>query len=152
MAGELNFQGGRKLDAASVYDVTQAKGQDALNAVTAALDALKVAANNNKALGIVGGAFGAVAIPRTAVAFVALSGTWNGSGPYTQTVTITGYTITANSKVDLDPDAAAISALAAAGVQALYIVNNTAVLTAYAVGAAPTAALTIQCTITEVVT
>lgn len=81
---------------------------------------------------------------------VNLSTSWSGNGPYTQTVTISGYTITANSKVDLQQDATVISQLVADEVQGLYIENNNGVLTAVAVGAAPTVALTMQCTITEV--
>lgn len=76
--------------------------------------------------------------------------TWSGSGPYTQTVTVTGATVTANSKVDIQPDAAAIAQLITDGVQALYIENNGGTLTMYAVGAAPSAAVTLQATITEV--
>lgn len=75
---------------------------------------------------------------------------WAGSGPYTQTVTVSGATVTANSKVDLQADAAVIRQLADDGVSAVYIVNNSAVLTAYAVRAALTADVTVQATVTEV--
>lgn len=74
---------------------------------------------------------------------------WSGNGPYTQTVTLAHYTPTAYSKVDIQPDATAIAQLISDGVQALYISNNNGTLTMYAVGAAPTAALTLQVTITE---
>lgn len=82
---------------------------------------------------------------------VTLSTTWSGNGPYTQTVTITGATVTANTKVDLQPDATALQQMLDDGTTALYIVNNNGTLTAYALSAAPTAALTIQVTLTEVV-
>lgn len=81
---------------------------------------------------------------------VSLSAVWTGDGPYAQTVTVPGYTVTANSKLDLQPDAAAIAQLLSDGVKALYIENNGGTLTARALGAPPTAALTLQCVITEV--
>ena len=79
---------------------------------------------------------------------VTLSAPWSGAGPYTQTVTISGST--SNSKVDLQPTAAQLAQLINDGVQALYIANNSGTLTAYAVGAAPSTAMTLQCTLTEV--
>lgn len=82
---------------------------------------------------------------------ISLSDTWTGEDPYTQTVTVTGYTITANSKVDLQPDADGIAQLIEDGVKALYIANNNGTLTAYAVGAEISTAMTIQCTVMEVV-
>ena len=81
---------------------------------------------------------------------ISLSATWSGSGPYTQTVTVSGYTITANSKVDLQPDAAIVNQFITDSVNALYISNDNGTLTAYALGEHPSAALTIQCTVTEV--
>lgn len=82
---------------------------------------------------------------------ISLTATWAGSGPYTQTVTVSGATVTANSKVDLQPNATAITQMIEDGVQALYIANNNGTLTAYAVGAETSTAMTIQCTVTEVV-
>ena len=80
---------------------------------------------------------------------ITLSTNWNGdASPYTKTVTISG--ITANSKVDLQPDATAIAQMADDGTVALYIANDNGTLTAYAVGEKPTAEMTIQATITEV--
>ena len=80
---------------------------------------------------------------------VTISTDWVGdASPYTQTVTISG--TTANSKVDLQPDATAIAQMADDGTVALYIANDNGTLTANAVGEKPTVALTIQATITEV--
>ena len=85
----------------------------------------------------------------TKKASITLSTDWVGdASPYTQTVTISG--TTANSKVDLQPDATDITQMANDGTVALYIVNDNGTLTAYAVGEKPTSALTIQATITEV--
>ena len=83
---------------------------------------------------------------------ISLTTTWSGNGPYTQTVTVTGYTVTANTKADLQPDATTLAQLLSDGVNALYIENSSGALTAYAIGAAPTVALTVQCTLTEVTT
>jgi len=69
---------------------------------------------------------------------------------WTQAVTITGATVTSNSKVSLQPDTPAIKQLIFDGVSAMFIENNAGALTAHAIGAAPTVALTIQCTVTEV--
>ena len=82
---------------------------------------------------------------------ISLSAAWSGDGPYTQTVTVSGYTITANSKVDLQPNADQIAQLIEDGVHALFIANNNGTLTAYAVGAETSTAMTIQCTVMEVV-
>lgn len=80
---------------------------------------------------------------------ITLSATWSGSGPYTQTVTVSGATVTANSKVDLQPNADQIMQLIDDGVQSLYIANNSGTLTAYAIGAPASIAMSLQCTVTE---
>jgi len=85
------------------------------------------------------------------VGSITLSASWTGSAsPYTQTVTVTGATVTTSSKVDLQPTAAQIASLISDGVTGLVIENNSGTLTAYAVGAAPASAMTVQCTVTEV--
>ena len=85
-----------------------------------------------------------------AVGSITLSLSWSGSGPYTQVVTVTGATISSNSKVDLQSTPAQIEQLISDGVEALVIENNAGTLTATAIGAAPSTALTLQCTVTEV--
>lgn len=76
--------------------------------------------------------------------------TWNGSDPYYQTVTVSSVTITANSKVDIQPSATQLAQLISDGVQALVVENNSGTLTLYAIGAMPSTALTIQAVVTEV--
>ena len=74
-----------------------------------------------------------------------LSTSWTGTeSPYQQSVTVTGYTVTANTRVDLTADATVMNAMIDGGISAIYIKNNYGVLTAYAVGNRPTTALTVQ--------
>lgn len=79
---------------------------------------------------------------------VTLTTSWLGDGPYTQVVSISG--TTANTKVDLQPDAAALGQMLSDGVMALWIENDNGTLTAKALGAAPSEQLTLQCVLTEV--
>ena len=72
---------------------------------------------------------------------------------YMQSVTVTGATVTANSKIDLQPTPFQVTALTQGGVTGLVIENNNETLTAYAFGKAPDwADFTIQCIITEAIT
>ena len=98
----------------------------------------------------VNGQTGVVAVqPSIVPGSLSLTASWEDHETYfTQALTFAG--MPANGKVDLQPDYATINQLIDDGVTSLYVVNTGGVLTAYATGAAPTAALTIQCTITEV--
>lgn len=89
---------------------------------------------------------GAQAKVKTAIITLPVA-SWTGSDPYTQTVKISG--VTAKSRVDLNPSAAVLSA-AMEGGYGLVIGNNNGTVTVYAVGAKPTAAITVQVSITEV--
>ena len=98
----------------------------------------------------VNGQTGDVAVqPSIVTGSLSLTESWEDHGTYfTQALTFAG--MPTNGKVDLQPDYATINQLIDDGVTSLYVENTDGVLTAYATGAAPTAALTIQCTITEV--
>ena len=84
------------------------------------------------------------------VATITIPAAWtdSGNGYYTSAPTISGVTLSAESKIDLQITAAQFLALQADGVENLYVENDNAALTAYAVGAAPSAAITLQCTVT----
>lgn len=98
----------------------------------------------------VNGQTGDVAVqPSIVPGSLSLTASWENHVTYfTQALTFAG--MPANGKVDLQPDYATINQLIDDGVTSLYVENTDGVLTAYATSAAPTAALTIQCTITEV--
>lgn len=81
---------------------------------------------------------------------ISLTNVWSGNGPYTQIVTVADYTVTALTKVDLLADSTIINAMIADGVNQIYIENNNGVLTAYAVGGVPTAAMVVQAVFSEV--
>lgn len=82
---------------------------------------------------------------------ITLGTSWNGStSPFTQQFLISGYTVSQNTKIDLQPDATVIAQLAADKVLGMYVVNNGGNFYAYAVGKAPTVPLTIQITAEEV--
>lgn len=87
--------------------------------------------------------------PIMRVAHVTLaSSQWGGSDPSTQVINIDG--VTARSKVDLQPDATILQAMADNGVSALCVENDGGVLTVYAIGGTLTTNVTVQATITEV--
>lgn len=84
------------------------------------------------------------------IIILSLSTSWLGTAsPYTQRVTINGYTVTSYTKVDLVSDATTIASMERQGVTQLYISNNNGVLTAYAIGNKPTEALTVQAVVNE---
>ena len=72
------------------------------------------------------------------------------TGYYTQTVTVSGATVTSNSKVDLQPDKDVIALLNNSGVTSMYVANSNGTLTIYALDGAPSEAFTVQCVVMEV--
>ena len=62
----------------------------------------------------------------------------------------TAPTITANSKISLQPTASQFSTLLTDGITAIIIENNNGTLTANAFGGLNSAVMDIQCTVTEV--
>lgn len=135
------------------YDGPTGKLQKTINGVSSdvmTVDASPTSSSNNPVKS--GGVYTALGGKQDAIAAgsVTLYASWSGSGPYTQTVTVTGATVTANSRVSFEPTAAQLASLISDGVTALTIENNAGTLTVYALGAAPSAAMTLACTVTEV--
>ena len=90
-----------------------------------------------------------IAAAKPRVATVQLGTSWTASGGnYEQAVTISG--VTATTKIDAEPDAAVIAQLYSDRVLGLYFDNDNGTVKAVAVGHAPTAALTVQVTLSEV--
>ncbi len=81
---------------------------------------------------------------------VTLSANWVGDGPYTQVVTIDDYTATANTKVDLLADSEAVEQMIQDGVDEIYIVNDDATFTAYAIGSKPSTSMVVPAIFSEV--
>ena len=87
--------------------------------------------------------------PAVKLGTVSLTAAWSGSGGvYTQTITVTGATVTENSHVELQFTSAQADTLAGSGIGNIYVENNSGTLTAIAVGGRPTA-MTVQCTVEE---
>lgn len=74
---------------------------------------------------------------------------WSGGNPYTQNATTT-YTVTSKTVVFLQDDPDIVAALRDIGVSQIAVKNNSGALTAYAMGVAPTASLTLPVVFFEV--
>lgn len=81
---------------------------------------------------------------------VTLGNGWSTSTPHSVNVTVSGYTLTANTMVTMLPNHGVMAQMKEDGVQTIYIVNDNGTLTAYAIGNAPTVALTAPVLFTEV--
>lgn len=80
---------------------------------------------------------------------VRLNAEWEGNDPYSQVVTVAGTDV--YSKVDVQPNSHAIRQLLADGVRALWFQNNNGTIVAYCLGAHPSIAMDVQCTIEKIV-
>lgn len=80
--------------------------------------------------------------PKITTQTISLSGTWNGSGPYYQTI-LTGQP--SGLQVNLNPTIDQLATLADAGVTSMVAANENGTVKVYAAGAAP-AAMTMQIT------
>ena len=90
-------------------------------------------------------------ITETVATLTLPSSSWTGSSsPYTQTVTVTGYSVSAKTKVDLHGTPTVISTMKTQGTDEIMVINNSGVLTAYAIGSKPTSNLSVQASLYEV--
>lgn len=105
--------------------------------------------SNAKAYYYANGYEGAIGGGSEAIATITFPAAWvdSGNGYWTVVPVIDDAAIDAESKVDLQPSEAVIAQLQSDGVQTLKVVNDAAALTAYATGAAPSGAVTMQCTV-----
>jgi len=94
-----------------------------------------------------GGGSGAI------VGSIMLSTEWTeteeGSGIFTQTVSVPGITISDRSMISLQPDAATLKAMLDDGIYSITIGNENGVLTAYAIGGPPQESISVQCTVID---
>lgn len=88
------------------------------------------------------------AVPVSLISIVLFSDMWDGDGPYTQEVVISG--ITERSKVDLQANQNAILSMMEQKITAIFIENESGNLTAVAIGEKPTSDLMLQATVVEV--
>ena len=96
-----------------------------------------------------GGGSGAI------IGSITLSTEWSetetGSGIFTQSVSVPGITISDRSMINLQPDAVALKSMLNSGTYSLTVSNDSGSLTAYAIGAAPQEAMTVQCTVIDAI-
>ena len=91
-----------------------------------------------------------IAESREYVCSLELSSSWAGDeSPFSQVVTLSNYTVTEYTKVNLTATPETIAAMKTQGVGSIYIVNDNAVLTAYVDGYKPITALTVQASVYE---
>ena len=71
---------------------------------------------------------------------------------YYCTPSLSGYTVTPNSKIDLQPTEGQLMTLRSRGVRSIFVRNDNGTLRFYTVGESAGAAVTFQCTVSEVET
>lgn len=74
---------------------------------------------------------------------------WHGDDPYTASITVSGYSVTPDTRVDVACNYTTMNALTNMGVSAIYVENNAGTLTAYSLGAAPNTAISVNALLYE---
>ena len=83
-------------------------------------------------------------IPSTGkVATIDLTTSWSGNGPYTQTATVNGYTVTNDTMISVLPDADVLDQMINDGVAELFVTNSSGTVTVTAMANRPTTAMTL---------
>lgn len=97
-----------------------------------------------------GGVADAIAGATTMTTTLAIpASAWNGNDPYLAEITVTGYSVTPNTRVDVACNYMTMNSLTNMGVSAIYIENNSGILTAFAIGAAPNTSISVNALLYE---
>lgn len=147
-----NTQDAATLNSAKRYtnsEIDTAKTQTLAEASAYADDADEIVLNEAKKY-VDEASMNSYIVSEGTVGSVSLGTEWSATEPHTIVATPVGYTVTANTMVSILPHAGTMIQMRNDGVQTLYITNDNGVLTAFAVGKAPTVAMEIPVLFTEV--
>lgn len=88
--------------------------------------------------------------PNGTVGTITIGTEWSAANPHSILVQAQNYSVTQNTMVTILPQAEVVARMRTDGVQMIYIVNNNQTLTAYAIGNAPSAEITVPVLYSEI--